>query len=111
MNLTQITAFLSWPTSAGKTFISFYAMSRILKESDDGVLVYVAPTKALVNQIATEIHARFRKAYPTAEKTVWAIHTRDIRVHDPMQCQILVTAPHLLQIVRISDFCLYGIRH
>lgn len=93
--------FVVAPTSAGKTFISFYAMSKILRESDDGVLVYVAPTKALVNQIAAEIHARFRKTYPNADSTVWAIHTRDTRVNDPMHCQILVTVPHILQIVRI----------
>lgn len=37
------------PTSAGKTFISFYAMKKVLQESDDGILVYVAPTKALVS--------------------------------------------------------------
>ena len=47
--------FVVAPTSAGKTFISFYAMERVLRADDDSVLVYVAPTKALVNQIAAEI--------------------------------------------------------
>jgi hypothetical protein len=52
------------PTSAGKTFISFYAMEKALRASDDAVLVYVAPTKSLVNQIAAEVLAKFKKQYP-----------------------------------------------
>jgi len=52
-------------------------MEKVLRESDNGILVYIAPTKALVNQvsrqagtqgrplkssqIAADVHARFRK--------------------------------------------------
>jgi superfamily II RNA helicase len=78
-------------------------MSKVLQEDDAGVLVYVAPTKALVNQIGAEIHARFRKRYPGPEQTVWAISTRDVRINDPLKCQILVTVPHFLQIVSATN--------
>ncbi|CAG9999568.1 unnamed protein product [Clonostachys byssicola] len=93
------------PTSAGKTFISFYAMKKILESDDDSVIVYVAPTKALVNQIAAEINARFSKDYSKSKvstKSVWAIHTRDYRVNTPTECQILVTVPQMLQIMLLS---------
>ncbi|KAK2606810.1 hypothetical protein N8I77_005536 [Diaporthe amygdali] len=94
--------FVVAPTSAGKTFISFYAMRKVLKESDDGVLVYVAPTKALVNQIAAEIQARFTKSYKHDGRSVWGIHTRDYRVNNPAGCQVLVTVPHILQIMLMA---------
>ncbi|KAI9757509.1 MAG: hypothetical protein M4579_003422 [Chaenotheca gracillima] len=95
--------FVVAPTSAGKTFISFYAMEKTLRSGDEDVLVYVAPTKALVNQIAAEIHANFSKTYKYGGgKSVWAIHTRDYRVNNPTNCQILVTVPHILQIMLLS---------
>ncbi|KAF4550357.1 DEAD/DEAH box helicase-like protein 4 [Elsinoe fawcettii] len=95
-------AFVVAPTSAGKTFISFYAMKQVLRESDDGILVYVAPTKALVNQIAAELQAQYTKKYKYGGKSVWAIHTRDYRINDPQGCQILVTVPHVLQIMLLA---------
>ncbi|KAK7541670.1 hypothetical protein IWX49DRAFT_177476 [Phyllosticta citricarpa] len=94
--------FVVAPTSAGKTFISFYAMKKVLECSDDGVIVYVAPTKALVNQIAAEIQARFSKSYKHGGKSVWGIHTRDYRVNNATGCQVLVTVPHILQIMLLS---------
>jgi superfamily II RNA helicase len=89
-----------------------------LRESDDGILVYVAPTKALVSQIAAEVYARFSKnlkggKYPLSLVlshhriylilgSCWAIHTRDDRIHNPQTCQILVTVPEMLSIMLLS---------
>ncbi|KAL9581113.1 MAG: hypothetical protein Q9212_004097 [Teloschistes hypoglaucus] len=95
--------FVVAPTSAGKTFISFYAMERILRKNDDSVLVYVAPTKALVNQIGAEVQARFKKTYRHAGKSVWAIHTRDMRINQPLNAQVLIVVPHILQIMLLSS--------
>ncbi|RYP74478.1 hypothetical protein DL771_002952 [Monosporascus sp. 5C6A] len=94
--------FVVAPTSSGKTFISFYAMKKVLQTNDDDVLVYVAPTKPLVNQIAAEVQARFSKSYRHDGRSVWAIHTRDYRVNNPNGCQILVTVPHILQIMLLA---------
>lgn len=82
--------------------MQFYAMKQVLRESDEGILVYVAPTKALVNQIAAELQAQYTKRFKYAGKTVWAIHTRDYRINDPQGCQILVTVPHVLQIMLLA---------
>jgi superfamily II RNA helicase len=45
---------------------------------------------------------RFSKKFPQAGKGVWAIHTRDYRVNSSTGCQILVTVPHVLQIMLMS---------
>ena len=90
------------PTSSGKTFISFYAMEKVLRANDEDVVVYVAPTKALVNQVAAEVIARFNKKYKYPGTSIYAIHTRDYRVNVPTQCQVLITVPHILQIMLLS---------
>lgn len=77
-------------------------MKQVLQADDDGIIVYVAPTKALVNQIAAEIQARFSKAFKYAGKTVWSIHTRDYRINNPTSAQILVTVPAILQIMLLN---------
>lgn len=45
-------------------------MEQVLRGSDDGVLVYVAPTKALVTQVAAEIYARFSKDVKNGKSTL-----------------------------------------
>jgi len=77
-------------------------MRKVLESNDNDVLVYVAPTKALVNQIAAEIQARYSKKFKFGGKSVWAIHTRDYRINSPTGCQVLVTVPHVLQIMLLA---------
>ncbi|XP_043369276.1 probable ATP-dependent RNA helicase DDX60 isoform X2 [Dermochelys coriacea] len=88
------------PTSSGKTYASYYCMEKILKESNEGVVVYVAPTKALVNQVWATVYNRFNKTLPDG-MVVCGIFTRDYR-HDALNCQVLVTVPQCLEILLLS---------
>ncbi|XP_006896732.1 PREDICTED: probable ATP-dependent RNA helicase DDX60-like [Elephantulus edwardii] len=88
------------PTSSGKTYASYYCMEKVMKESDDGVVVYVAPTKALVNQVAATVENRFSKNLPSGE-AICGIFTREYR-HDALNSQVLVTVPACLEILLLS---------
>ncbi|KAM6401302.1 putative ATP-dependent RNA helicase DDX60 isoform 2-T2 [Pluvialis apricaria] len=88
------------PTSSGKTYASYYCMEKVLKTSNDGVVVYVAPTKALVNQVVGTIYSQFTKKLPDG-LVVCGVFTRDYR-NDVMNSQILVTVPQCLEILMLS---------
>ncbi|XP_074194396.1 putative ATP-dependent RNA helicase DDX60 isoform X2 [Rhinolophus sinicus] len=88
------------PTSSGKTYASYYCMEKILREGDEGVVVYVSPTKALVNQVVGTVYSLFTKALPKG-LVVCGVFTRDYR-HDTLNCQILVTVPQCLEILLLS---------
>ncbi|XP_050194285.1 LOW QUALITY PROTEIN: probable ATP-dependent RNA helicase DDX60 [Myiozetetes cayanensis] len=91
------------PTSSGKTYASYYCMEKVLKTSNEGVVVYVAPTKALVNQVVGTVCSRFTKKLPKG-LTMCGVFTRDYR-HDVMNSQILVTVPQCLEILMLSPRC------
>ncbi|XP_074678966.1 putative ATP-dependent RNA helicase DDX60 isoform X5 [Strix aluco] len=91
------------PTSSGKTYASYYCMEKVLKTSNEGVVVYVAPTKALVNQVVGTIYSRFTKKLPDG-LVVCGVFTRDYR-SDVMNSQILVTVPQCLEILMLSPHC------
>eukprot|EP01116_Phalansterium_solitarium_P013512 TRINITY_DN30896_c0_g1_i1.p1 TRINITY_DN30896_c0_g1~~TRINITY_DN30896_c0_g1_i1.p1 ORF type:complete len:1741 (-),score=432.81 TRINITY_DN30896_c0_g1_i1:116-5338(-) len=96
-------ALVCAPTSAGKTFISYYAMETVLRESDSGVIVYVSPTKALVNQVNTQVKKYFgNKHYEHPGYSVSGVYTRDYRTDNFLSCQILVTVPEILEILLLS---------
>ncbi|CAF0733868.1 unnamed protein product [Adineta steineri] len=83
------------PTASGKTYASYYAMNKVLKDDNDqhGICGYIAPTKALVNQVAATIHSKFGP--------VFGIFTRDYRVNMD-SCRILVTVPQCMEILLLS---------
>jgi superfamily II RNA helicase len=70
-------------------------MGKVLKDKDDpnGVCIYVAPTKALINQVAGTIHSKFGP--------VFGIFTQDYRMNLPT-CRILVTVPECLEMLLLS---------
>jgi hypothetical protein len=95
-------ALVSAPTSVGKTFSCYYAMQKVLEDPvyNDGVIVYVCPTKALVNQVKAEIEARFDKGYSgkdqrtakqkkTSRKTLVGVFTADFRIAEST-CMMLL---------------------
>ncbi|CAN2388724.1 ATP-dependent RNA helicase, partial [Pristimantis euphronides] len=88
------------PTSSGKTYASYYCMQKVLTQSNEAVLVYVAPTKALVNQVAATVMSQFNKDLPNG-MALCGVFTRDYRSY-ALNCQVLVTVPQCLEILLLS---------
>jgi len=90
-------AVICAPTSSGKTFICYYAMEKVLRESNENIVVFVAPTKALVNQVAADVYARFgSKPYVKQSNILQGICMSDFQI-SPFSCQILITVPGVLE--------------
>ncbi|XP_068134929.1 probable ATP-dependent RNA helicase DDX60 isoform X2 [Hyperolius riggenbachi] len=85
------------PTSSGKTYASYYCMEKVLKESNESVVVYVAPTKALVNQVVATVTNQFNKDLSRG-MVVCGVFTRDYRTN-ALNSQVLVTVPQCLEIL------------
>ena len=96
---------VSAPTSSGKTFISFYAMEQILREPvlGEGIVVFVSPTKALVNQVEADLYARFDKSFTKKSKarSMHGVFLKEYR-HNVADCQVLVTVPECLEIIMLD---------
>jgi len=88
------------PTSSGKTFVSYYAMKQALfdnktikRSTDRSIIVYVAPTKALVNQVSADVYARYGM--------VFGVMTLDYSVR-LKECEVLITIPECLETLLLS---------
>lgn len=74
------------PTASGKTFIAYYVMEMCLRANDTDVVVYVAPTSALVDQVYHEIQARFTKRYNGDMHLTGIFNTSYRKEH--LKCQV-----------------------
>jgi len=88
------------PTSSGKTFVSCYTMKQapsdnktIKRSIDRSIIVYVAPTKALVNQVSAALYARYGK--------VFGVMTLGYSVRLE-ECKVLITIPECLKALLLS---------
>lgn len=99
-------AIVCAPTSAGKTFISYYCMKRVLRESNEHIVVYVCPTRALINQALADVYGRFgQKRYTDARFSghqVFGCLGGVEFVKAPFKCQVLVTLPETLEALLLS---------
>ena len=98
--------FLRWKTfqrdyrENRETRRRFAASDDYEARGDSGVVVYVAPTKALVNQVSASMIGKYKKSYKPGI-ALSGTFTRDYK-HNVENCQVLVTVPECLEILLLS---------
>lgn len=91
------------PTSAGKTFISYYCMLKTLRSSNTRMVAYVAPTRALINQAVVDVCARYgSKTYDVPGMNVYGILGGGDYHWYHRNCQVIITLPEVLETILLS---------
>lgn len=103
---------VSLPTSSGKTMIAQFRILQALNQFDDenGWVVYLAPTRALVNQITRRIRKDFEPLGISVEQVSPALEVDGFEMSlledvDPgSQFKVLVTTPEKLDLMLRQDW-------
>ncbi|MDD2851576.1 MAG: DEAD/DEAH box helicase [Desulfuromonadaceae bacterium] len=100
------------PTSSGKTFIAEFRILQALNQFDHekGWIAYLAPTRALVNQVATRLRRDFAPLNINIEKVSPALEVDGLEAslltdnQDATQFRVLVTTPEKLDLMLRSGW-------
>jgi len=98
---------VSLPTSSGKTFIAEFRILQALNQFDqeNGWVAYLAPTRALVNQLTTHLRRDFSHLGTVVEKVSPALEVDGLEASmlteadGAQQFRILVTTPEKLDLM------------
>lgn len=98
---------VSLPTSSGKTFIAEFRILQALNQFDqeNGWVAYLAPTRALVNQLAARLRRNFAHLGTVVEKVSPALEVDGLEAgmlteaDRAQQFRILVTTPEKLDLM------------
>ena len=95
-------AVIHAPTSSGKTFISYYNMLKTLRANDEDLVIYVSPSKELMNQVAASNYAQFgHKTFRNLSMTLYGILAPGYEMK-PFHNQILITLPEPFEYLLLS---------
>ena len=103
---------VSLPTSSGKTLIAEFRILQALNQFDHehGWVAYLAPTRALVNQLATKLRRDFAPLDVVVEKVSPALEVDGIEAgmltddDQSRQFRVLVTTPEKLDLMLRGDW-------
>ena len=87
---------VSMPTSAGKTLLAELAIVRALQTHPGAKCVYVAPSRALVDEIETKLHRRLRFLGHRVASAVGAFESAGIEYNYIESVDVLVLTPEKL---------------
>lgn len=89
---------VSAPTSSGKTFICFYVIHKLLSLTDN-IILFILPTKALVNQVTADIYSRFSQR--NTKQFLQGQIMQEYSIN-PFNSQVILTVPSMAEQILLT---------